>query len=191
MFSWSTLELKKSCLCKWLLSVYFLTFLFLLVVQLKMPVKMILAATVLSTAHGMEIYTKRIPNPDGIDGVNALGHVATGGGGPRNQFGADFAAAGRTWSKELCQSDSDKDGVSNGAELGDPCCTWSVGNDAILITEGLSHPGDASSTTTSTDLTSAVCGDGADTGDDKKDSGAALMTLSVAGVLVVAVTLLL
>jgi hypothetical protein len=34
----------------------------------------------------------------------------------------DFAAAGYTWTVELCNKDSDGDGHSNGAELGDPDC---------------------------------------------------------------------
>ena len=28
--------------------------------------------------------------------------------------------------KELCQEDSDGDGLTNGEELGDPCCTWDM-----------------------------------------------------------------
>lgn len=38
-------------------------------------------------------------------------------------FSKDFAKAGHVWSKELCQKDSDKDGFTNGQELGDPGCT--------------------------------------------------------------------
>ena len=32
-----------------------------------------------------------------------------------------------TWSAELCNADSDEDGRTNGEELGDPDCQWSVG----------------------------------------------------------------
>lgn len=37
-----------------------------------------------------------------------------------------FAAAGHVWTKELCQADSDGDGATNGAELGDPNCNVSI-----------------------------------------------------------------
>ena len=77
----------------------------------------------------------------------ALGHVNETGGGARNQFGKDFAAAGFEWTPEyvtkyflpnnlnivninfvicylrFCQEDSDGDGYSNGCELGDPDCS--------------------------------------------------------------------
>eukprot|EP00741_Cyanophora_paradoxa_P009571 tig00001532_g9270.t1 len=36
--------------------------------------------------------------------------------------------------------DSDGDGFSNGWELGDPCCTWSVGANPLRTTD-ISHPG--------------------------------------------------
>uniref|UniRef100_A0A383VW56 Temptin Cys/Cys disulfide domain-containing protein n=1 Tax=Tetradesmus obliquus TaxID=3088 RepID=A0A383VW56_TETOB len=58
--------------------------------------------------------------------ARGVGHVSAEGGGLRNKFGQDFAAAGHTWTKELCQADSDGDGYSNGEELGDPNCTVSV-----------------------------------------------------------------
>ena len=34
--------------------------------------------------------------------------------------------ANMRWTAELCQLDSDQDGQSNGVELGDPCCEWTV-----------------------------------------------------------------
>lgn len=36
--------------------------------------------------------------------------------------------------------DSDCDGLTNGAELGDPDCVWTEGADPA-VTEGLTHPG--------------------------------------------------
>jgi len=42
--------------------------------------------------------------------------------GQLTPFGRDFALRGG-W-KEVCQLDSDGDGVRNGEELGDPCCRW-------------------------------------------------------------------
>lgn len=53
---------------------------------------------------------------------DAFGHLECVHGGPRNDFGLDFKAAGFEWTKELCEKDSDGDGLSNGQEMGDPCC---------------------------------------------------------------------
>lgn len=62
-----------------------------------------------------------------------------------NQFGLDFKSAGYSWTKELCMKDSDGDGLTNGEELGDPCCAWTKGGMNGPAREvGLSHPGDAS-----------------------------------------------
>ena len=40
--------------------------------------------------------------------------------------GKAFSAAGQLWTLTLCSADSDGDGLSNGEELGDPCCTCSA-----------------------------------------------------------------
>lgn len=76
-----------------------------------------------------------------------------------NKFGADFKAAGYKWTKEFCEMDSDGDGVSNGAELGDPCCIFAPG-DGVLPTRttDLSDPNDPEATPTSED--SKVCSEG-------------------------------
>ncbi len=65
-----------------------------------------------------------------------------------NQFGLDFNASGRTWTKEFCNKDSDSDGLTNGEELGDPCCEWTTENKTRLRTTNLSHPGEATETAT-------------------------------------------
>ena len=66
-----------------------------------------------------------------------------------NQFGLDFKAAGSKWTKRLCQMDSDGDGVSNGLELGDPCCLFDVDDpttyNLIELLRPISHPGFPSS----------------------------------------------
>ena len=83
---------------------------------------------------------RSVPNPDPQGGVWAgVGHENAGGGGPRNPFGLDFAAAGFEWTLELCQKDSDGDGRTNGQELGDPECMWSPGDTPSQ--PSLSHPG--------------------------------------------------
>ncbi|DAZ99341.1 TPA: hypothetical protein N0F65_005192 [Lagenidium giganteum] len=96
-------------------------------------------------------YVAKVPNGANLAGVQALGHVNVDGGGPRNAFGLAFAQAGKSWTKELCEADSDGDGQTNGEELGDPCCKWVAGGNAVTLrSEGLSHPGDAKSTSDKT-----------------------------------------
>eukprot|EP00536_Pseudo-nitzschia_multiseries_P014006 jgi/Psemu1/310494/fgenesh1_kg.644_\ len=63
-----------------------------------------------------------------------------------NPFGEEYRAGGFAWTKELCESDSDGDGYTNGEELGDPCCEWTpfAGVEPMLNSvEGFSpsHPG--------------------------------------------------
>jgi hypothetical protein len=52
-----------------------------------------------------------------------------------------------TWTKELCEADSDGDGQTNGQELGDPCCVWVAGqtDTAYMMGFSPSHPGHAGS----------------------------------------------
>lgn len=42
-----------------------------------------------------------------------------GGSAPLNSFGADYLANGRRWDSDLAELDSDGDGCTNGAEIGD------------------------------------------------------------------------
>jgi len=56
---------------------------------------------------------------------NGLGHATCAGATmPLNPFGMDMAINNHTWTRELCEADSDADGMTNGEELGDPCCLW-------------------------------------------------------------------
>ena len=68
----------------------------------------------------------------------------------RNAFGQDvestlegtpLESADVAW-MSVCSLDSDNDGESNGAELGDPCCMWT---DAQAPLDTASLPGDANS----------------------------------------------
>ena len=121
-------------------------------------------AVVLGTAGAHRQYVEQIPNGAAFMPVwKAVGHVVplpqatdTARGMsianvrfPRNAFGHDFRAAGFRWTVELCEKDSDGDGLSNGQELGDPHCTWRPPKawgsrtvaPAIMNTTMLSHPG--------------------------------------------------
>lgn len=116
-------------------------------------------------------YRERIPNGRlGNDtevgfGCDAIGHEECVPGATRNQFGLDFYAAGEKWTKDLCGMDSDGDGATNGHELGDPCCQWSEGDEPLRST-GLSHPGDATDTTSEE---FPDCPEFSDDGDDDED----------------------
>ncbi|CAG5131305.1 unnamed protein product [Candidula unifasciata] len=70
---------------------------------------------------------------------SGVGHQTKEGRTDRNPFGQDFSAHGKVWSKELCQLDSDGDGLTNGEELGDPDCLWTPGEAAKG--PATSHPG--------------------------------------------------
>ena len=89
-------------------------------------------------------------------------HTA-GGGSPRNAFGLEIetnfltaagAAGDVLWGPELAALDSDGDGASNGAELGDPDGTWVAGD---TNPEGEAFaPGDPTSTPPPTSHDTAV-----------------------------------
>lgn len=92
-------------------------------------------------------YQDAIPNGDRVNHPclpnkvwQGVGHKQKSGGGSRNPFGKDFVSAGHKWTQALCQKDSDGDGRSNGAELGDPGCVWIKGS-AASRTKNITHPG--------------------------------------------------
>ncbi|ETP39598.1 hypothetical protein F442_12940 [Phytophthora nicotianae P10297] len=105
-----------------------------------------LVATTALVVNARPTYVALLPNGDNVPGVAALGHINPAGGGANNDFGLDFASAGKSWTKEFCEKDSDGDGQTNGQELGDPCCEWVESSNAVVQwKEGLSHPGNATS----------------------------------------------
>ena len=109
--------------------------------------KAIIIACLVSTTLGFGSYRDQIPNgrsvrnPCGAGSWQAVGHTQAnkGSGGALNSFANDFNAAGRQWNRQICQADSDGDGMTNGQELGDPNCTWQAGQPVYSASRG--HPG--------------------------------------------------
>ncbi len=109
-----------------------------------------LGSVVVDEAAARSKRVRQVPNGSATS-CNTC-HTA-GGGSPLNPFGIEIAtgfltaasAAGDVvWGAELAALDSDGDGASNGAELGDPDGTWAAG-DANPASE-VFHPGDPAST---------------------------------------------
>ncbi len=100
----------------------------------RQPAALVLLFThLVHDARAYQSYRDNIPNSALVrdcagNSWAGVGHQRSQGGGPRNPFGVDFQAAGYTWTTELCQKDSDGDGLTNGRELGDPSCTWTKGS---------------------------------------------------------------
>lgn len=101
-------------------------------------------------------YQNLIPNGNLVkrNGVAwpSVGHLvstASAGSSANNQFGLDFAAASHIWTAAFCKTDSDGDTFSNGEELGDPYCEWTVDNRGTTVRSfrntDISHPGFADS----------------------------------------------
>ena len=81
--------------------------------------------------------------PNGNSYGLTLGHP---GGVTRKatNLASSFYANGQKWDKAICQADADGDGQTNGFEMGDPCCKWSIGQ-TPMFTTGLSDPNSAAS----------------------------------------------
>ncbi|CAL1534136.1 unnamed protein product [Lymnaea stagnalis] len=112
--------------------------------MLKLAVFTLAVATVIlghPSFKGLIPNGDKVPNPCPAGGVwPGVGHFNISGGGERNPFGVDFEAANLIWTVALCKLDSDLDGKTNGAELGDPGCIWTPTNNAPVLPP-LSHPG--------------------------------------------------
>lgn len=115
----------------------------------------ILAACALANVIAFPAFVQRIPNGGNTEGGTALIAHVKESGGRLNAFGKAFNKAGKQWTKELCQADSDGDGQTNGQELGDPCCVWTSG--AVPRLTNSSAPGDATKMGNSTTWTNVTC----------------------------------
>ncbi|EQC29634.1 hypothetical protein SDRG_12638 [Saprolegnia diclina VS20] len=102
----------------------------------------ITTALALSTVVARPAYVIRLPNGGNVPGVPALGHADPDGRDRSlNAFGNAFSKYGSSWTKTLCQLDSDGDGATNGEELLDPCCTWTQGGSLALSSFTPTDPG--------------------------------------------------
>ena len=84
--------------------------------------RLLLAAMVPTLVVSHPEYVAMLPNGANVTGFAAIGHVDPAGGGARNAFGQDFWGAWTNkygWNATFCCIDSDKDGQTNGMELGD------------------------------------------------------------------------
>ncbi|KAL4147111.1 hypothetical protein PRNP1_010867 [Phytophthora ramorum] len=84
---------------------------------------LIVAATI-NSATGLAIYLKELPNGDSFS--QELGHPNKDSS-QYTDFATAFAAAGHTWTTELCGATFPGSDMTNGAAFGDPCCTWKKG----------------------------------------------------------------
>ncbi|KAL4166362.1 hypothetical protein KRP22_013624 [Phytophthora ramorum] len=116
-----------------------------------------------STVEGYAKYVKLIPNGGDVPDSPNIGHLDAAGNTGLSDFGTAFSKAGNEWGAALCQEDTDGDGYTNGQELGDPCCTWTTSNTAGLITDGVSHPSDATKIPTSSELLAGCTSSGTST----------------------------
>ncbi|RUS86672.1 hypothetical protein EGW08_005546 [Elysia chlorotica] len=108
--------------------------------------KLLALSLCVATVLGLPSYRSRIPNGYAVpspcdDGLwRGVGHFLDYGSGPLNHFGEAFLLNDFVWDETLCRLDSDKDGVPNGVELGDPDCQWSLVNQTAL-SPATGHPG--------------------------------------------------
>jgi hypothetical protein len=110
-------------------------------------------------ARAHSAYRNSLPNGLAPASIS-YGHLDGGGFSNSNQnaFGSDLNAAGVTWTRALCMCDSDKDGQTNGFELGDPCCVW-AGSGAAQFTTQIGDPGHAG-VRSSRNCSAVVCANG-------------------------------
>jgi len=88
-----------------------------------------------------------VANDPAVANACQVCHTSTSGGA-LNAFGTQVQAkmVGTTLSwREISQLDADQDGYTNGAELGDPSGTWTVGQQNPGLASAITHPAKANS----------------------------------------------
>lgn len=123
---------------------------------------LIVAAALTSSTAAFAISSYQVDIPNGDAFRCLMCHESAGGGEGWNDFGKDILEEGGAnpdanpgdqdlgfvgrpsdyWAA-VCGIDSDGDGSSNGEELGDPDCAWTVGDPEPDVTA--SNPGDPDS----------------------------------------------
>ncbi len=149
----------------------------------------IASMTSAAVASARSTYPGRIPNGTAADeqrGGCITCHESALGGDARNVFGVDVdgtLSGGLPDWAALCGIDSDDDGQSNGQELGDPQCVWTLGA-APARTANISRPGDASTKSADPsgvdEASSPGGGDGGDDGPQGCTAGRATPTFGFA-----------
>ncbi|XP_034322252.2 temptin [Magallana gigas] len=79
-------------------------------------------------------------NPCGASYWQAVGHYDPNHHTVmKNPFGVALSNNNHVWNEALCRADSDGDGKTNGEELGDPNCVFTLGSTPSQASSG--HPG--------------------------------------------------
>lgn len=111
--------------------------------------KILLFLSLLIFSYAYPQYNGNVPNGNMIPpSAILLGHP-NGNTRQYTPFANSYVSNGRKWTRQLCVTDSDGDGQSNGLEMGDPCCKWVVGTQPLFTTD-LSDPNNPTSTTKQT-----------------------------------------
>jgi hypothetical protein len=121
-------------------------------------------------AHALPGFAAQVPNGAAS---NCFACHTNGGSdsAAKTAFADAFKAAGKTWTADLANADSDGDGQTNGQELGDPCGTWKSGAEAPRA-DNISNPGDpASKSSTPTEPACDGSGNGAATTGETTGTG--------------------
>lgn len=114
-----------------------------------MIIKLLTIVCMVLPTLGYPQYNNNVPNGASIPpSAIQLGHP-NGATKLYTPFANAYVSNGRKWTRALCVADSDNDGQSNGLEMGDPCCLWTVGA-APMFSTGLSDPNSATSQTKNT-----------------------------------------
>jgi hypothetical protein len=105
-----------------------------------------------NSSFSREFRVNQIPNGNKSRCSNC--HVSSNGGGTLNAYGTEIynnfltsknSSGNVIWNATLASKDSDKDGFTNGQELGDPLGVWKQGNSNPGNFSDVSNPGLSSS----------------------------------------------